>query len=115
MAFKSYPKPVKKSKYSNKFEKVGSTIFDSKKEARYSEQLALRKLAGEIKQIDNQYCLKINVGGQHICNYYVDFRVILTNGKEEYHEVKGFSTDVWKLKWKLAMAIYGKEKFVLIT
>jgi len=115
MAFKSYPKPTKRSKFGNKFEKTGGTIYDSKKEARYSEQLALRKLAGEITQIDNQYCLRLDLNGQHICKYYVDFRIILANGKEEFHEVKGFATDVWRIKWKMAMAIYGKEKFVLIT
>jgi hypothetical protein len=39
---------------------------------------------------------------------------VLKDGSIEYHEVKGFETDVWKLKWKMALAIYGAEKFVLI-
>lgn len=116
--FREYQKNLndkpKKSKYGNKFEKAGGKIYDSKKEARYSEQLELRRLAGEIKEIHPQYCLKLEVNGVHIANYYVDFKIILRNGKEQFIEVKGFSQDLWKMKWKLAMAIYGKEKFVLI-
>ncbi len=102
------------SKYKNKFQKSGSRIYDSKKEARYSEQLELRRLAGEIKEIHPQYCLRLDIGDNHICKYYVDFMVILKNGNTEYHEVKGFETDVWRIKWRMAMAIFGKEKFVLI-
>lgn len=113
--FKPNPKPIKRSKFGNKFEKTGGTIYDSKKEARYSEQLQLRKLAGEIKEWSGQHCLRLDVNGEHICKYYVDFRIVLANGKEEFHEVKGFATDTWRIKWKLAMAIYGKEKFILIT
>lgn len=104
----------KKSKFGNKFEKAGGKIYDSKKEARYSEQLELRRLAGEIKEIHPQYCLRLDVNGEHICKYYVDFKIILKNGKEQFIEIKGYATDTWRIKWKLAMAIYGKEKFVLI-
>jgi hypothetical protein len=105
---------MRKSKYGNKFEKRGGTIYDSKMEARYSEQLELRRLAGEIKEIHPQHCLRLDIDGNHICKYYVDFRVVLADGSEQFHEVKGFETDVWRIKWKMALAIYGKEKFVLI-
>jgi len=104
----------KKSKFGNKFEKAGGKIYDSKKEARYSEQLELRRLAGEIKEIIPQFCLRLDVNGFHVANYYVDFRIVLKNGKEQFHEVKGFSTPEWRIKYKLARAIYGKEKFILI-
>ena len=104
----------KPSKYKNQFAKVGNTIYDSKFEARVAEQLQLRKLAGEIKEIEKQFCLRLDVNGQHICKYYVDFRIVLADGSEQFVEAKGFETDVWRVKWKLAMAIYGKEKFVLI-
>lgn len=102
------------SKYKNQFHKAGGRIYDSKKEARYSEQLELRKMAGEISEIHPQYCLRLDLNGKHICKYYVDFMVVLSNGNIEYHEVKGFETDVWRIKWKMALAIYGEEKFVLI-
>lgn len=116
--FREYQSKLKnkprKSKFGNKFEKAGGKIYDSKKEARYSEQLELRRLAGEIKEIHPQYCLKLTVNGIHVANYYVDFKIVLKNGKEEFHEVKGFSTPEFRIKYKMAMAIYGKEKFVLI-
>lgn len=117
-SFRKYQETLKnkpkKSKFGNKFEKAGGKIYDSKKEARYAEQLEIRKLAGEIQDFTTQHCLRLDVNGEHICKYYVDFRVILKNGKEQFHEVKGYATDVWRIKWKLAMALYGKEKFVLI-
>ena len=87
----------KKSKFGNKFEKTGGTIYHSKKEARYAEQLQLKKLAGEIKEWKGQHCLRLDVDGQHICNYFVDFLVTYKDGTEEYHEVKGFETDTWSL------------------
>lgn len=104
----------RKSKFGNKFEKAGGKIYDSKKEARYSEQLELRRLAGEIKEIHPQYCLRLDINGVHICKYYIDFKIILKDGKEQFIEVKGYPTPEWRMKWKMAMAIYGKEKFVLI-
>jgi hypothetical protein len=103
-----------KSKYKNQLAQIGSTIYDSKKEARYAEQLHLRKLAGEIIEIIPQYCLRLDVNGEHICKYYMDFKLIMSDGSIEYHEVKGFETDVWRIKWKLAKALINDGKFVLI-
>ena len=78
------------SKYKNQQKEVGGKIYDSKKEAAYAEKLEWRKKAGEITEIIPQYCLRLDIDGQHICKYYVDFKVILKDGSEEYHEVKGF-------------------------
>lgn len=104
----------KRNKYGNVQKKLGAVIYDSQKEAMYATQLQYKKLAGEIKDWAGQHCLKLELNGQHIANYFVDFVVTLNTGEIQYHEVKGFATDVWKLKWKMAQAIYGKEKFVLI-
>ena len=46
----------------------------------------------------------LRVNDKHVCNYYVDFKVILPDGEVEFHEVKGgqaTQTALWKLKWKL--------------
>lgn len=102
------------SKYKNVQTDYGGRIYDSKKEANYASQLEWRKKAKEIKEIHPQYCLNLAVNGTHICKYYVDFMVVLSDGSIEYHEVKGMETDVWRIKWKMACAIYGKEKFILI-
>lgn len=103
-----------RNKYGNKTAIFKDSRYDSQKEANYAAQLEWRKQAGEIVEIDKQHKLSIDIEGMHICNYYVDFKVELSNGMIEYHEVKGFETPEWKLKWKLAQAVYGKEKFVLI-
>lgn len=106
-------KPVK-NKYGNKTAIYNEYRYDSQLEAKYAVQLDWRIKAGEIKEYTRQYKLSLDVCGHHIANYYVDFRVTLADGREEYHEVKGWPTPEWKLKWKLAHAIYGAEKFVLV-
>ena len=101
-------------KYNSKRSTYNGKNYDSILEANYAESLDWRKKAGEIKEIVPQFKLEINIEGVHICNYYVDFKVVLFDDTIEYHEVKGFETDLWRLKWRLAHAIYGTEKFVLI-
>lgn len=103
-----------KSKYKNKSSVYNNYAYDSAMEARYAAKLDLLVKAKKVKSYKRQHKLSIDIAGKHICNYYVDFMVELPNGFIEYHEVKGFETPEWKLKWKLATAIYGFEKFVLI-
>lgn len=103
-----------RNKYNSKRSSFNGRTYDSALECNYAMQLDLRQKAGEIREIIPQFKLELYVAGIHICNYYVDFKVILENGDEEYHEVKGYETEVWKIKWKIAKALYGKEKFVLI-
>lgn len=90
-------------------------IYASKFEAGYARDLDFLKKAKEIKDWIPQYKISLDVNGYHIANYYVDFLVINNDGTEEFHETKGFATDVFKLKWKLCEALYGKTyKMVLI-
>ena len=93
----------------NKFRAVKQTFngrtYHSKKEAAYAQQLELRKLAGEIKHIKPQHKLPLYVNGKLICNYYIDFKVTLTDDSIELIEVKGFSTDLFRVKWKLTEAL----------
>lgn len=100
-------------KYNSKSTIYNGRSYDSALEAAYANELDLRIKAGEIKEVIPQFKLELYVSNIHICNYYMDFKVILSDGSVEFHEVKGFETDVWRIKWKLAMAIYGKENFVL--
>jgi hypothetical protein len=87
----------------------------SKGEAGYARDLELRKRAGEIKEIIPQFKLSLDVNGYHICNYYVDFKLVMADDTEEIHEWKGFATQLWLFKWKLTEALYGyKYKMVLI-
>ncbi len=97
----------KKKKYGNKSKIYttsiyGSRTFDSIKEANYCEELDWRLKAKEIKHYDLQYKIEIRgLQDKRVCNYYCDFRVILPDDTIEYHEVKGFETAIWQLKWKL--------------
>lgn len=79
---------------------------DSKFEAGKAQELELLKKAGEIKDFQEQVKIPIEVNGYHICNYFIDFVIHHNDGSTEYLETKGFSTPVWKLKWKLFEALY---------
>ena len=103
------------SKYGNKTKVYNGLQYDSKAEARYAQELQLRQKAGEIKEITPQFRLSLDVNGFHICNYIADFMVVLRDGSMEIHEVKGFYTDIFRMKWKLTEALYGdKYKLILI-
>jgi hypothetical protein len=99
--------------YQKRFNKYGakSSIYNrrsyhSKLEAAYAQELDLRIKAGEIKGWTPQVKISLDVNGFHITNYYVDFLVIYKNGDKELVEVKGFETEVWRLKRLLLEATY---------
>jgi uncharacterized protein (UPF0297 family) len=103
------------SKYSNVSKIYNGRSYMSHKEATYAWELDQRIKNKEIKEVIPQYRLSLDVNGYHICNYYVDFLVINNDGSKELHEVKGFQTDVFNLKWKLTEALFSdKFKLVLI-
>lgn len=102
-------------KYNNQSKEYNGHLYHSKKEAEYARDLDLLIRAGEILEWKPQFKLSLDVNGYHICNYYVDFWVLPSGGGEELHEVKGFETDVWRMKWKLTEALYSdKYKLVVI-
>jgi len=106
------------NKYKAEKQTFSGRSYHSKKEADYAVQLAWRKKAGEIKEIIPQYKLDIRVNGKHITNYFIDFKVILSDNTIELIEVKGFETDIWRLKWRLTEALLDeiepRAKLVLI-
>lgn len=104
----------KKSKYGNKTKEYNGRYYDSIREANHAEELDWRIKAGEIKEVIPQFKISLDVNGKHIANYFIDFKVILTNGGEQFHEVKGFETEVWRLKWKLALSLYPDWEFLVI-
>lgn len=83
--------------------------YHSKKEAAYAAELDLRLKAGDIKQWFRQKKISLDVNGYHICNYYVDFEVWHKDGTIELVEIKGFETEVWRLKRKLLEATTLKD------
>lgn len=97
-----------KSKYNNKTKQYNGRTYDSIREANHAEELDWRIKAGEVKEVIPQFKISLDVNGKHIANYYVDFKVILSDGSIQFQEVKGFETDVWRMKWKLFEALINE-------
>ena len=97
------------NKYGAKSTEYGGVIYHSKFEAAYAEELDLRVMAKDIKSWERQVRIDLKVYGQHICNYYIDFVITHNDDSLEYIEVKGFQTDLWRMKWKMFCAIYEKD------
>ena len=94
----------KKKKYNNKSKTYttsiyGTRTFDSIKEAQYCEELDFLLLHGDIKHYYLQYKIDITINGVHWRNYYIDFKLINKDDSITYVEVKGYATEVWKMKW----------------
>lgn len=98
------------SKYGNKKTEFDGFFYDSIKEANKARDLKFLKLGGEIKGWKRQFPLRLDVKGVHICTYVCDFLVTHNDGSEELIEIKSEATaklPVFRIKWKLATAIYG--------
>lgn len=90
--------------------------YHSKFEAEYAKSLDWRLKAKDIKEWSRQIKIPLDVNGEHICNYFIDFGIIHNNGVFQLAEIKGMETATWKLKWKLFLATYRKQNpDILIT
>lgn len=100
--------PIKKcSKYGNKKTTIGGKIFDSKKEALRYVQLKEMENKGEIKdlQLQVKYCFVYN--GVKIASYVADFAYLKKDGQSVVEDVKGFKTNIYRLKKKMMRAFFG--------
>ena len=93
------------NKFHNKKTTYNGSMFDSKGEASYAEELDWRIKAGELKSYERQVKIDLTVNGVHICNYYADFIVTDRHGAKELHEYKGLRLPLFDLKWKLLQAL----------
>lgn len=107
-------KYVRRNKYNAKKTKYNGRLYDSALEAKYAEDLDWLKKAGEVTKITPQFKISIDVNDVHIANYFMDFRVEFADGRIEMHEVKGMETQIWRMKWRLAKALYPDWNFVLV-
>lgn len=103
------------NKYKNVKTEVNGITYHSKLEGKYAFELNARKLAGEILDWERQVKIDLSVGNRHITNYYIDFLVHHLDGTKEYVEVKGFETEVWRLKWRLFECLYSDIPNVRLT
>ena len=116
MTHKSYMKQTRfdRNKYGNIRQTYNGYSYDSKLEAQYAANLDWRIKAKEVEKWERQHKISLDVNGIHIANYFIDFKVYLTDGSVEYHEVKGFESEVWRLKFKLTKALYPDWVFKVI-
>lgn len=96
----------KKKKYGNKRTLYDGRYYDSIAEANHAKNLDWRIKAGEVKEWTPQHTFRLKVNGHLVTTYRIDFRVVLSDGSIEYHEVKGHPTKDWKIKWELTKAIW---------
>jgi hypothetical protein len=93
-------------------------VFHSKKERDYAARLdALKKAKDPLERVrswERQVKVPLIVNGKLIANWYCDFLVTFADGHQEFHEVKGFATEVWRLKEKLFRALYPDSTLVVI-
>ena len=96
------------SKYYSKKVIVDNIKFDSKKEANYYLKLKLLKKAGAIKDLELQKefilqeSFKLNKKTRRKISYKADFSYVSTSDdKLHIVDIKGFKTEVYKLKKKL--------------
>lgn len=89
--------------------------YDSGFEAKYAQELDLRKGAGDIKDWEKQVNIPLIVNGYEVCKYRIDFIVYHGDNTVEYVETKGFATPVWRLKWKLFEALFSDKPNVVLT
>lgn len=104
------------SKYNSNKMVVDRIVFDSKKEAMYYLHLRTLLKQGKIKDLELQkeYILqdkfKINGKTQRKISYKADFTYFsVEDNKLHVVDVKGFKTEIYKIKKKLFEYKYGIE------
>ena len=77
--------------------------FASKKEATYYADLKLRQAAGIVLFFLRQVPFHLPGNIRYVC----DFAEFLEDGQVRFVDVKGFKTDMYKLKVKQVKDVYG--------
>lgn len=98
----------KRPKYRNTKTVLDGVKFDSLKEARRWQQLAIMQSHGIIKGLQRQVAFPLVVNGNKIAKYIADFQYEL-NGERIIEDVKGFRTREFIMKSKLMKACLGIE------
>jgi hypothetical protein len=111
MGFVSRPRL---GKYNSKSAVYKGHLYHSLKEARYASELDIRVRAGELKEWRRQVHIPLKIGPVKICTYIVDFVEVFPDGHERYVEIKGYETDVYKLKAKLLKALHPKMDYQVV-
>ena len=89
-------------KYNAKKTEIDGIRFDSKKEARYYQDLLLRQRTGEIVFFLRQVPFHLPGG----VSYRIDFQEFHSNGTVHFVDVKGMKTAIYIAKKKMVEATY---------
>ncbi len=108
-AKKKDPSIPSESKYHNKTCIYKGYGYDSIKEAEYAMILDDDKKNGLIKDWERQYPIEVWANGHKLFRMKVDFLVYNNDGSKTLHEVKGYATDIFRLKLKCIDAIWLPE------
>lgn len=103
------PGPIRvkaRSKYAAERASYNGHLYASILEADYARHLDLLLLAGELRSVERQRRIRLEVNGHHICDYIPDFDVEWPDGSRSLIEAKGFETPEWKLKARLTVACW---------
>lgn len=96
------------NKYGAKKVYTPDGVFDSQKEYRRFRELKLCEIAGKITNLERQVAFELipKQDGERAVYYIADF-VYIDNGEKVVEDVKGYVTEVFKLKKKLMLWRYG--------
>lgn len=113
--YKELLKKPKRNKFGAVKKEFNGRMYHSTLEANYAMALEWHRKIGDIQEIIPQFPIELVVNGVKICRYVIDFKLIYPNGNCVYAEVKGKITPDFRLKWKLAHALYPEYNFILIN
>jgi hypothetical protein len=99
----------KKNKFGAKRQTFNGVHYHSGLEAQIAQELDLRIKAKDIKSVERQVKISLTAHGKHIANYFIDFVITHNDGSKEFLEVKGYPTEVWRIKWKMLEAQLAEE------
>ena len=96
------------NKYGAKKVYTPDGVFDCQKEYRRFRELKLCEIAGKISNLERQVAFELipKQDGERAVYYIADF-VYIENGEKVVEDVKGYVTEVFKLKKKLMLWRYG--------
>jgi hypothetical protein len=106
---------MKKNKYKAIKSEYNGQVFHSKKEKNYAVKLDMLKKSSKeserVLEYRTQVKFPVEVEGNKICTYILDFVITYVDGRVEYVDVKGYKKgtaySMFRVKKKLVEAIYG--------
>lgn len=102
---------------------LNGIVFDSAAERDYAAELdhkvKTKQIAGYRRQVPYPLFVFCDAFprsgfGVEVCKIVVDFEVAMRDGTVQVEEVKGYETELWKLKEKMFRACYPDIKYVVV-